>query len=112
MMKNLSKIFLIVTAVCIALYIGVFIGRIGMRNTTNLSNAAYTEDKDFQKIDLNTATAEELAQIPGLHKDVAKAIVDYRIRYGRYYKVKELLDVDGVTRQIYDTIKDYVTIID
>lgn len=47
-------------------------------------------------VDLNTATAQELEQLPGVGPATAQAIVDYRRQHGRFRSVDDLLDVRGI----------------
>lgn len=113
MMKNLSKIFLAACCVCVAMYIGLFIGRTGTQNMIHISSIKHSmEQTPEYKIDINTATAELLADIPGIDLKTAKAIVAYRDKYGRFYKIKELMDVDGMTPYKYEILKEYVTVDD
>lgn len=108
MKKNLSLIFLVAILLCVCVYIGVFIGRTSVGNTIHISSIVGSNDTELEKIDINKATVQELKELPGVSTTVANAIVEYRSKYGRYYKVKELLDVDGVTEALYESIKDYV----
>ncbi len=108
MKKNLSVIFLVAMLLCVCVYIGVFIGRTSLSNTIPISSIVRSRDTELEKIDINKATVQELMELPAVTARVANAIVEYRDKYGRYYKVKELLDVDGVTEAIYEAIKDYV----
>lgn len=111
MFQKLSKIFLIGIIVCIAVYIGVFIGRTSSKDMMSLSSIEI-EESSVRTIDLNTAEVADLKAIPGVSSSVAKEIVEYRKKYGKYYAVKELLDVDGVSQELYERIKPYVTVRD
>ncbi len=113
MMKNLSKIFLAACCVCVALYIGLFIGRTSTQNMIQVSSFNNTqEDTPEYKIDINTASADLLADIPGIDLKTAQEIVAYRNKYGRFYKIKELMDIDGITPYKYEILKEYVTVED
>lgn len=113
MMKNLSKIFLAACCVCIALYIGLFIGRTGTQNIIHISEFKNSHDQTPEyKIDINTASAELLADIPGIDLKTAKAIVAYRDKYGKFYKIKELMDIEGITPYKYEILKEYVIVDD
>ena len=115
-MKNLSKIFIVAVLLCIAVYIGVFIGRTSGGNIMHLSDIAryYESNKEeiVQKIDLNKATTDDLTEIPGVNLKIAKAIVAYRKEYGKFYRVSELMDIDGISEDLYADISKYVTVSD
>ena len=47
-------------------------------------------------VDLNTATLDQLDELPGIGPATAQAIVDYRAEHGRFSQVQELLEVRGI----------------
>ena len=51
-------------------------------------------------LDVNTATAEELAQVPALGAVLGAAIVRYRAATGPFTSLPGLRQVDGVTREL------------
>ena len=115
-LKNISKIFIVSVLLCIAVYIGVFIGRTSGRNIIHFDDIAqyYQNNKDEfgQKIDLNKATTDDLTDIPGVDLTIAKAIISYRKEYGKFYRVSELLDIDGISEDLYQVISQYVSVSD
>jgi competence protein ComEA len=52
------------------------------------------------KISLNSATAPQLAKVPGVTSGLAKAIVEYRTKNGPFKKADDLLKVPGMTKEI------------
>lgn len=62
-----------------------------------------------QRVDLNAATAEELASLPGIGPAKAKAIVDYRAKQ-RFSTAEELMQVQGVGAKLFEQLKDHVTV--
>ncbi len=60
-------------------------------------------------LDVNTATAEELAQIPAFDAIVAGAIVRYRVA-APFTSLPALQQVDGVTADVYLDARPYLTI--
>jgi uncharacterized protein len=52
-------------------------------------------------VDLNTASPEMLALVPGMTERVAKRVVDYRQTLGRFSKRAQLGDVPGLSQHIY-----------
>ncbi len=61
-------------------------------------------------IDLNTATLAQLDTIPGVGPVTAQAILDYRTKRGRFTKVEELQEVDGIGTKTYAQIAPHVRV--
>ena len=61
------------------------------------------------RIDLNTASATELARLPGIGPAKAQAIVDHRAKEP-FTKADDLRKVKGIGDKLYDSIKDQVTV--
>ena len=53
------------------------------------------------KVGVNSATAEELASVPGFTPELAQAVVEYRDRYGPIGSLTELTSVLGMSRSDY-----------
>ncbi|MFY9398124.1 MAG: ComEA family DNA-binding protein [Desulfomonilia bacterium] len=62
-----------------------------------------------EKIDINTATAEQLKNIPGMDESLAQSIVDYRQANGPFSSVDGLSQVQGMDQQKLDSVKGYLT---
>ena len=61
-------------------------------------------------LDVNAATADELAQVPALGPIVAGAIVRFRAARGPFGSLPGLRRVDGVTADVYLDARPYLTI--
>lgn len=61
-------------------------------------------------LDLNAATADELADLPGVSLLLAERIVAYRDRNGVFRSLPELTAVPGMTERIYGTIRPFLRI--
>jgi competence protein ComEA len=61
-------------------------------------------------LDLNTATLEQLDELPGVGPATAKAILAERDRRGRFRSVEDLLDVRGIGPAKLDALRDLVTV--
>lgn len=62
------------------------------------------------KININTATAEDLMLLPGIGEVLAQRILDYRKENGRYSSIGELINVRGIGEKTLNKISDYITV--
>ena len=61
-------------------------------------------------VNLNQATAEQLAAIPGFTPDLAAAAIRYRTEYGGFVTSRELLDVLNMSETDYLRARRYLTV--
>lgn len=61
-------------------------------------------------LDLNSATAEQLEQLPGVGPVTAKAILAWRTEHGRFTNVTELQEVDGIGPKTYAQLAPHVRV--
>lgn len=64
----------------------------------------------FEPLDLNTATAEELATLPGIGPTLASNIVEFRNINGDFETVEDLGNVPGVSTALLNSVLDYITV--
>lgn len=65
---------------------------------------------DTGKVNLNTATAEQLDSLPGIGASKAEDILNYREEHGGFTSIEELMDIPGIKSGVFDKIKDFVTV--
>ncbi|MGR3178292.1 MAG: ComEA family DNA-binding protein [Candidatus Anammoxibacter sp.] len=66
--------------------------------------------KASYRIDINKADRHELMLLPGIGKTRAKAIIEYRSKYGFFHSVDELLNINGVGKSTLNSVRNVVII--
>jgi competence protein ComEA len=61
-------------------------------------------------VDLNTATPEQLDQLPGIGPVTAQKILGWRQQNGRFHSVEELQEVDGIGPKTFADLQPLVTV--
>jgi competence protein ComEA len=62
------------------------------------------------KININTASLEELEALPGIGAAKAQAIIDYRNKYGNFQSIDDLLYISGFGPAIIQEIEDSIKV--
>ncbi|WP_144558750.1 helix-hairpin-helix domain-containing protein [Shouchella miscanthi] len=62
------------------------------------------------KINLNTATIEELQTLTGIGPAKAATIVQHREEQGPYQTIDDLKNVSGIGEKSFDSLKDFITV--
>ncbi len=63
-----------------------------------------------QALDINSATAEQLQQVPGIGPKTAGAIVHMRETSGPFRRVDDLLAIRGIGKKKYRIMRPYLTV--
>ena len=74
------------------------------------SSAAPSGTARDARININTAAAEELTDLPGIGPALAQRIVDYREENGPFETPEDIMDVSGIGEKTYEKFKDYITV--
>lgn len=61
------------------------------------------------KVNLNTATAEQLASLPGVGASLAARIVEYRTKSGGFKNANELMNVKGIGEKNFGKLEPHIT---
>ncbi len=63
-----------------------------------------------EKINLNTATLEELMTLERIGPKYAQRIIDYRETHGPFEKIEDIMKVKGIGPKAFDANKDIITV--
>ena len=63
-----------------------------------------------EKVNLNTATVEQLMTLPGIGPSMAKKIIEHRTKNGKFTKIEEILNVKGIGEKKFQKMKDRLVV--
>lgn len=63
---------------------------------------------DAQVVNINTATAEQLSNLPRIGPAIAQRIVEFREANGAFKKAEDLLLVKGIGEKTFELLKPHV----
>ena len=127
-MKNSTKLAIAITAAIVLFTSGYFFGKTSSREITvtqNLSLSSSTAEQDTEeseyliseesvtqdeKININTASAEELTALQGIGETLSERIVEYRETNGDFSSIEDVMNVNGIGESRFFSIKDYITV--
>ena len=75
---------------------------------TNQNNSSINQES--LKININTASKEELQTLSGIGSSKAEDIIKYREKSGLFKNISEITKVSGIGQTLYEKIKDSITI--
>jgi len=62
------------------------------------------------KVNINTATAEELTVLKYVGEALSQRIVEYREEHGAFESPEDIVKVPGVGQRVYDANKNIITV--
>ena len=63
-----------------------------------------------ERININTAPAVDLMRLPGIGEKKAKAIVEWREKYGPFRTTRQIMKVSGIGTGIFEGLEKYITV--
>lgn len=62
------------------------------------------------KIDINTATSQELESLPRIGPKIAQRIIEFRTQNGNFRKIEDIMKVKGIGQKLFEQIKDRIVV--
>ena len=62
------------------------------------------------KININTASAEELTLLPGIGEGRAADIIRYREENGDFSRIEDMMNISGIGEKTFEEIKEKITV--
>jgi competence protein ComEA len=88
----------------------IFLAGLAILSAGGPGRAAAQKKPPAKPINLNTATLEQLEQLPGVGPVTAKDILEFRRKSGPFRSVNDLLAVRRITKARLEKLRPYVTV--
>lgn len=85
-------------------------GRLKDGEQVKVAFSKTTSGTTTARVNLNTATLDELVSVPGFTEALAQECIDYRTNFGGFQNTRELVDVLGMSEAEYVIARRYVTL--
>ena len=85
----------------------------GEEVNSELAHAPTSQKKEVGKevkVNINTATVEELKTLKGIGEKKAEAIIEYRKKNGSFKNKEELMKVRGIGKKLYESFQERVIV--
>ena len=74
------------------------------------AQSASYESEDDERININTASLEQLCSISGIGQSRAQSIITYREQNGAFGSIEEIMKVSGIKEGLFQKIKDKIKV--
>ena len=84
-----------------------------VNNTKDIENAEIKNEntaKDSSKININTATLEELDKLPGVGESTANKIISHREENGQFKNIEDIKNVNGIGDKKFENMKELICV--
>ena len=68
------------------------------------------EEGKVYKLNINRASIDMLAELPGMDRTLATAVSEHQRKYGDFRTVNDITRVNGITGEIFDQILPYISV--
>lgn len=116
MKKDNSLLLIAVTSLFVIFVIGFYIGRNTAPEPVQIQSPK-EDQEDFtvdsgtdrnSRLNINTATKDELQALPGIGPVLADRIIAFREEHGNFTSISQLTQVEGIGQERLITILEYI----
>ena len=111
--RSLILMISVVAAFCVAVA-AIFLSNrvpVGSYEVLTERNSVFvsTAPSEVERVNINTASLEELCTLSGIGESLAQSIIDYREEFGPFEVPADIMQVKGIGEGIYERISEYIT---
>ncbi len=99
-MKNLKTL----------LVLSLVLGLLVIFSLPAYSQQGKSTQSTVKKININTASAQELTTLPRIGPKKASAIIEYRNKNGKFQRIEDIMKVKGIGEKTFLRLKDLITV--
>ena len=109
-MKKSLVILFAITLFFLTVVIGIVIGRNTGDTVISIDISGNDTEDNVGKININTATIDQLTMLPGIGHAKAQSIINYREENGFFETIDDLSKVNGITEKMVEALRKYITV--
>ena len=73
-------------------------------------NEMVNESTTQSRININSATIEELMTLPGIGQSKAESIVAYRTEQGGFQVIEDIMNIPGIKEGVFSQLSEWITV--
>lgn len=79
-------------------------------DNNNLNGKSVETSSDSSKVNINTASKEELMTLTGIGESKADSIIEYRKNNSGFQSKEDIMNIKGIKKSVYNKISDRITV--
>ena len=88
----------------------VYVYALGESEDEAAEASVLEEEEQDGRVDLNTASVQQLMTLPGIGQAKAEGIVSYREAHGSFEKIEDIMEIEGIKEGVFSKIKDQIKV--
>ena len=86
------------------------VGALAVPTLVDAGQQAGAQAQSPEKIEVNSATVEQLQEVPGIGQTLAERIIEFRKEHGPFERVEDLLNVQGIGERTLERMRPYLEV--
>lgn len=83
---------------------------VSMEGADTSTGSSDSQSNSSVKVNINTASKEELMTLSGIGEARADEIISYRSSYGRFDSIDEIMNISGIGEKMFEKIKESIEV--
>jgi competence ComEA-like helix-hairpin-helix protein len=109
-LPSISRVLVTALTISLPLSVGCVKREFIQPKPTRANDSPSSPQTPPSRININTASAAELEQLPGIGKGLAQRIIEQRERFGPFRRPEHLIMVRGISDKRFRALQDAITI--